>query len=105
MLTHRYLDIDNRIHEDSAAFGNTIGHEFDYDDPDMMDLFADEEPWANTEDIIFVRDFILNSSLYIFDLEAALGSAYASEQHEFWEAREHAYQIVSKLLVDLLHCE
>ena len=97
MLTHRYLDDDNRIHEDSAAFGHTIGHEFDYDDPDLMDLYEPEEPWADVDDIRFVRDFILNSSLYISDLEAALGEA----RHEFWEAREHAYRIVSQILSDL----
>jgi hypothetical protein len=99
MLTRRYLHDDNRIHEDNHLFGHSVANEFDFDDPDLMDieLFAQQKPWANSDDIKAVRDFILNCSLYITDLETAIGEA----RQEFWEAREHAYRIISALLIDL----
>jgi hypothetical protein len=92
------LYADNRIHTLDADATDTVGNEFDYDDPDCWDLYHDVEgPVVDEVGLRALRDFILNCSLYVSDLETALGQ----EQQEFWEAREHAYNIISTLLIDL----
>jgi hypothetical protein len=48
-----------------------------------------------------LRDFILNCSLYVSELE----DIARQESSDFWEAREHAYQTVSQLLIDLYQQE
>ncbi len=47
------------------------------------------------DDLRFLRDFILGTAMYVEQLEAI-----ASEQSdEFWQAREHAYRIVTAVLI------
>ena len=102
MIPTRYLHDDNRLHTEHL-FGDTIEQEFDYDDPDFMDLelYESQAPWVALDDLRYLRDFILNCSLYVIDLESAIGE----EHKEFWEAREHAYRIISSLLSDLYRFE
>ncbi len=47
------------------------------------------------DDLRFLRDFILGTAMYVEELESL-----ASEQSDdFWEAREHAYRIITALLI------
>ncbi len=48
-------------------------------------------------DLRFVRDFILGSAAYVEELE----NFACDRSDEYWEAREHAYRIITGLLIDV----
>jgi hypothetical protein len=102
MYNTRLLRADNRYHQHGMplAPSSGFGNEFDYDDPEI-DFLDDEETKTElpdvTDDLRYLRDFILQCALYINELEMHAGY----EDPAFWEAREHAYQIVTSLLVDV----
>ena len=52
-------------------------------------------------DLRFVRDFILGSATYVEELE----NAVCDRSDEYWEAREHAYRIITSLLIDVYRYE
>jgi len=81
-------------------------------DPDLDENFdlsqVDDNPFAysNTnpsemcdilteEDLRFLRDFILGMGMYVDQLESLLSDT----SEEFWQAREHAYRIVTNMLI------
>lgn len=102
MNTTGQLHADNRIHTLGPNGADRVGNEFDYDDPDFCELYGPmDEPWMNEVGLRALRDFILNCSDYVAQLERRLGD----ERLEFWEAREHAYHIVSQLLIELYEQE
>jgi hypothetical protein len=47
------------------------------------------------DDLRFLRDFILSSAMYVEQLESML----CDTSDDFWEAREHAYRIITALLI------
>ena len=77
----------------------------EYDDPgiERLELYGDEQKsWPVIEsDLRFLRDFILHCALYIEELEADAEDT----SPDFWEAREHAYRIITSLLVDVYRYE
>jgi hypothetical protein len=62
---------------------------------DYEDGLQTDSIWPET-DLRFLRDFILSSAMYIEQLEAIANHM----SDEFWEAREHAYKIVTGLLIE-----
>jgi hypothetical protein len=99
------LFADNRYHDDMndpLPPSSGLSNEFDYDDPEFCDVYGPmDELWYDEASLRFLRDFILNCSLYVSELEETV----RRESSDFWEAREHAYQIVSELLIDLYQQE
>ena len=75
------------------------------DDSFLFDPFVDEEEFAedyglpiepfSEGDLRFLRDFILSSALYVEQLEGYI----CDSSDEFWQAREHAYKIITSLLI------
>ncbi|HEY3876377.1 MAG TPA: hypothetical protein VGM92_12955 [Candidatus Kapabacteria bacterium] len=63
--------------------------------------FADDfglpfDPIAITEeDLRFLRDFILSSATYVEQLE----SLVCESSDDFWEGREHAYRLITNILL------
>ncbi len=104
---NRYHNHTNRPLSPSSGFSN----EFDYDDPevdfddpeiDFDDLITEHDELVRDEsDLRFLRDFILSCALYVEELENAL----CDRSEEFWETREHAYRIITGLLVDVFRYE
>jgi hypothetical protein len=47
------------------------------------------------DDLRFLRDFILGTALYVEQLESLI----CDPSDDFWEAREHAYRIITALLI------
>jgi len=47
------------------------------------------------DDLRFLRDFILGTAMYVEELESLVCDA----SDDFWEAREHAYRIITALLI------
>ncbi len=84
-------------------------HPFDLDEylhhVCQIDDHIDEEAFAqgyglpiqtlSEDDLRFLRDFILGSAIYIEQLESFLSEC----SDDFWEDREHAYRIVTALLI------
>lgn len=114
MRNTRLLQSDNRYHDGSGqplSPSSGFSNEFDYDDPeidyddpevDFDDLFSDSDELIRDEsELRFLRDFILSCALYVEELECAL----CDRSEEFWEAREHAYRIITGLLVDVFRYE
>lgn len=52
-------------------------------------------------DLRFIRDFILGSAAYVEELE----NTVCDRSDEYWEAREHAYRIITGLLIELYKYE
>ena len=76
--------------DDPLDFNN-----YDFDDEDLAEDYGlPIEPFTE-EDLRFLRDFILGTAMYVEQLEAI-----ANEQSdEFWQAREHAYRIITAVLI------
>jgi len=72
--------------------------EDDIDQPEMEN-FDDDDHFA--ENINYLREFILSSALYVESLE----NAVCDRSDEYWEAREHAYRIITAMLIDLYQYE
>jgi hypothetical protein len=64
------------------------------DEIDVEELMEDP---SFSEDINYLREFILSTALYVEELENSI----CDRSDEFWEAREHAYRIITGLLIDL----
>ena len=81
----------------AADEGNDENNDLD------MDLYGKKEfeDIFSPEDIRVLRDFVINSALYVEQLE----NEVCERSDEFWEAREHAYRIVTGLLIDLYQFE
>ncbi len=47
------------------------------------------------DDLRFLRDFILGTAMYVEQLE----SLVCDQSDDFWQAREHAYRIITALLI------
>lgn len=47
------------------------------------------------DDLRFLRDFILGTAMYVEQLE----SVVCDQSDDFWQAREHAYRIITALLI------
>ena len=107
MRNTRQLQADNRYHDSSNepfAPSSGFSNEFDYDDPeiDFGDPFPESpELLLDESELRFLRDFILSCALYVEELECAL----SDRSDEFWEAREHAYRIITSLLIDVFRYE
>ncbi|HWF43757.1 MAG TPA: hypothetical protein VG537_03855 [Candidatus Kapabacteria bacterium] len=74
------------------------------EDEDPLDEILDEEEIAgllSVEDINYIRDFIVGSALYVEELENQI----SERSDDFWESREHAYRIITGLLIDLYQFE
>jgi hypothetical protein len=74
---------------------------FDVDDgfqdvPVSSDELTDV-PQVSMEDLDYLRYFIIHSANYVEELE----SAVCERSDIFWDAREHAYRIVTGLLIDV----
>ena len=76
-----------------------------YASPDFDYPEAETFPEINLalpeEALRYLRDFILGSAAYVEELEAAV----CDTSDEYWEAREHAYRIITGLLIDLYQYE
>jgi hypothetical protein len=67
----------------------------DYITPEEFELT--EIPRSYDEsDLRFLRNFILNAGEYVEELESIAGDT----SDDFWQAREHAYKIVTAILMD-----
>ena len=76
----------------------------EYDDDhldDDLDGYEDFDEILPAEDIRFLREFIVSSALYVEQLEDEI----CERSDEFWESREHAYRIITGLLIDLYRYE
>jgi hypothetical protein len=74
------------------------------EDEDPLDEILNEEEIAgrlSVEDINYIRDFIVGSALYVEELETQI----SERSDDFWESREHAYRIITGLLIDLYQYE
>ncbi|MDP4198319.1 MAG: hypothetical protein Q8922_04625 [Bacteroidota bacterium] len=100
-FSNEYDPDDPELDYDDPEFDYDIS-EFDYDDPELGDLFLDTpDPFRDESDLRFLRDFILSCALYVEELESAL----CDRSDNFWEAREHAYRIITSLLIDVFRYE
>ncbi|MFI5201074.1 MAG: hypothetical protein ACHQNE_01645 [Candidatus Kapaibacterium sp.] len=94
--TPRMVNIPRQMEEPDSAF--------DFD-PTLDPLFTDNEEFAENfglpitpfteDDLRFLRDFILGTAMYVEELE----SVVSEQSDEFWQAREHAYRIITALLI------
>jgi len=75
--------------------GNAARRDFDYDGEDFADDFGLPITPFTEDDLRFLRDFILGSAMYVEELE----SVVYKTSDDFWEAREHAYRIITALLI------
>jgi|GEM_PF-3915332 hypothetical protein len=92
---------DTRV-KDLDGFDETLADSFHRSDRDFE---IDDEEFAEgyglpiapftEEDLRFLRDFILSTALYVEQLEAFV----CDSSDDFWEAREHAYRIITALLI------
>ena len=82
--------------EDPLDFSN-----YDFDDEEFADGYGlpemSELPIESftEDDLRFLRDFILGTAMYVEQLEATL----CEQSDEFWQAREHAYRIITAVLI------
>ncbi len=73
-----------------------FGGGFENDGGEFDDDIANDFECPFTEgDLRFLRDFILSSAMYVEELE----SLVCDSSDDFWEAREHAYRIVTSMLI------
>jgi hypothetical protein len=92
---------DRYYAENRSCSDERSSAEFDFEDGWMTDNpeYADNyglpiEPFTE-DDLRFLRDFILSSAMYVEQLEGLL----CDTSDDFWEAREHAYRIITALLI------
>jgi hypothetical protein len=55
-----------------------------------------EAPEIAMADLDYLRFFIIHSADYVEELE----SAVCDRSDEFWDSREHAYRIITGMLID-----
>jgi len=92
---------DRYYSENRSGADERSSVEFDFEDGWMTNdpYFADDyglpiQPFTE-DDLRFLRDFILSSAMYVEQLESLL----CDTSDDFWEAREHAYRIITALLI------
>jgi len=92
---------DNPSKRDRFLAQDRSSAEFDFEDSWMTDGpdFAEGyglpiQPFTE-DDLRFLRDFILSSAMYVEELESLI----CDTSDDFWEAREHAYRIITALLI------
>lgn len=78
----------------------------DYDRDTLLDDGFDDVPVSSDEltdipeismyDLDYLRFFIIHSADYVEELE----SAVCERSETFWESREHAYRIITGMLID-----
>ncbi|GEM_PF-4409355 len=86
--------------EDTTSYADEPLFEDNFDelqdlDEDDLDHYDDAFPFSEG-DLRFLRDFILSSATYVEELE----SLVCDSSEDFWEAREHAYRIVTAALIN-----
>jgi hypothetical protein len=65
-------------------------------DVPMSDEDLTDVPEISLHDLDYLRFFVIHSADYVEELE----SAVCERSDTFWEAREHAYRIITGLLID-----
>jgi hypothetical protein len=81
------------IDENIANFEESDG----FEDVPINSNELTDIPSISMEDLDYLRYFIIHSANYVEELE----SAVCERSDLFWDAREHAYRIVTSMLIDL----
>jgi len=71
------------------------------DDEEFADNYGLPIAPFTEDDLRFLRDFILGTAMYVEQLESLVCDA----SDDFWQAREHAYRIITALLIRLYEYE
>ena len=72
-----------------------------FDDEAFARGFGFPSITLSEEDFRFLRDFILGSAMYVEQLE----NLVSESSDEFWEAREHAYRLITNALIGFYEYE
>jgi hypothetical protein len=72
-----------------------LDHLCQIDDEEFAEGYGLPITSLTEDDLRFLRDFILSSAMYVEELE----SLVCDQSDDFWEAREHAYRIITALLI------
>jgi hypothetical protein len=90
-------DAHDAFQESSRAceLDEYLDHLCQIDDPDFAEGYGLPINTLTEDDLRFLRDFILSSAMYVEQLEAFL----CDSSDDFWQAREHAYRIITALLI------
>ena len=88
LYTSRILEIDPNI--------TNLDENDGFEDVPVAVGELTDLPEVSLHDLDYLRYFIIHSAEYVEELESAL----CERSDTFWESREHAYRIITGMLID-----
>jgi hypothetical protein len=79
----------------SATYGELMLDDDGFQDVPVSSDELTDIPEIALEDLDYLRFFIIHSADYVEELESAI----CERSDQFWEYREHAYRIITGLLI------